>query len=90
MINKIDFKAKNLTSNSGLLLLLTHAKDQDVFDLLDKEIQFEDASIDKIKMNHLKTLLCGNFLARDKLERLKLLQSDPLVKEFGIEIKEPI
>ena len=89
MINKIDFKAKNLTSNAGLLLLLTHAKDQGIFDLLEAEVAFDDKSVDKIKMNHIKTLLCGNFIGIDKLERLKLLQSDPLVKECGIEIKEP-
>jgi hypothetical protein len=40
-------------------------------------------------MNHIKTMLCGNFVGIDKLERLKLLQSDPLVNEFAISIKEP-
>lgn len=40
-------------------------------------------------MNHIKTMLCGNFIGIDKLERLKLLQSDPLVEEFNISIKEP-
>ena len=40
-------------------------------------------------MNHIKTLLCGSFIGIDKLERLKLLQSDPLIKEFAISIKEP-
>ena len=50
---------------------------------------FENASTSKIKMNHIKTMLCGNFIGIDKLERLKLLQSDPLVKEFAISIKEP-
>jgi hypothetical protein len=40
-------------------------------------------------MNHIKTMLCGNFIGIDKLERLKLLQSDPLVNEFNISIKEP-
>ncbi len=40
-------------------------------------------------MNQIKTLLCGNFIGFDKLERLKLLQSDPLVNEFTISIKEP-
>ena len=89
MINKIDFKAKNLTSNAGLLLLFNHAKSEGVFDLLENEITFADKGIDKIKMNHIKTLLCGNFIGIDKLERIKLLQSDPLVKEFGIDIKEP-
>ena len=36
----------------------------------------------KIKMNHIKTILCGHFIGIDKLERLKLLQNDPLVNEF--------
>ena len=36
----------------------------------------------KIKMNHIKTMLCGHFIGIDKLERLKLLQNDPLVNEF--------
>ena len=40
-------------------------------------------------MNHIKTMLCGNFIGIDKLERLKLLQSDPLITEFAISIKEP-
>jgi len=40
-------------------------------------------------MNHIKTILCDNFIGIDKLERLKLLQSDPLVIEFNISIKEP-
>ncbi len=34
-------------------------------------------------------MLCGNFIGIDKLERLKLLQSDPLINEFAISIKEP-
>jgi hypothetical protein len=40
-------------------------------------------------MDHIKTMFCGNFIGIDKLERLKLLQSDPLVNEFNISIKEP-
>ncbi len=34
MINKIDFKAKNLTSNAGLFLLLENAKSNGIFDFL--------------------------------------------------------
>lgn len=34
-------------------------------------------------------MLRGNFIGIDKLERLKLLQSDPLVNEFNMSIKEP-
>jgi len=40
-------------------------------------------------MNHIKTMLYGNFIGIDKPERLKLLQSDPLIDEFAILIKEP-
>ena len=89
MINRIEFSARNLTSNAGLLLLLEHASKNGVFDLIDHDLVFENASTNKIKMNHIKTMLCGNFIGIDKLERLKLLQSDPLVNEFAISIKEP-
>lgn len=35
MINKIDFKAKNLTSNAGLFLLLENAKSNGIFDFIE-------------------------------------------------------
>jgi len=89
LINKIEFSTKNLTSNAGLLLLLGHASKNGIFDLIDHDLVFENGSTNKIKMNHIKTMLCGNFIGIDKLERLKLLQSDPLVNEFAISIKEP-
>ena len=89
MINKIEFSARNLTSNAGLLLLLEHASKNGIFDLIDHDLVFENVSTNKIKMNHIKTMLCGNFIGIDKLERLRLLQSDPLVNEFAISIKEP-
>jgi len=34
-------------------------------------------------------MLCGHFVGIEKLERLKLLQGDPLVNEFDISVKEP-
>jgi hypothetical protein len=89
VINKIEFSAKNLTSNAGLFLLLEHANKDGIFDLIDHDLIFENASTNKIKMNHIKTMLCGNFIGIDKLERLKLLQGDPLINEFAISIKEP-
>ena len=89
MINKIEFSAKNLTSNTGLFLLLEHADKNGIFDLIDHNLVFENASTNKIKMNLIKTMLCGNFIGIDKLERLKLLQSDPLINEFAISIKQP-
>jgi hypothetical protein len=72
-----------------LFLLLEHANKNGIFDLIDHDLVFENASTNKIKMNHIKTMLCGNFFGIDKLERLKLRQSDPLVNEFNISIKEP-
>ncbi len=89
MINKIEFSAKNLTSNAGLFLLLEHANNNGIFDLIDHDLVFDNSSTNKIKINHIKPMLCGNFIGIDKLERLKLLQSDPLINEFAISIKEP-
>ena len=89
MINKIDFAAKNLTSNAGLFLLLENAKTNGIFELIDTDLVFDNESTNKIKMNHIKTMLCGNFIGIDKLERLKLLQGDPLVSEFDVSVKEP-
>jgi len=89
VINRIEFSARNLTSNAGLLLLFEHARRNGVFDLIDHVLVFENQSTNKIKMNHIKTMLCGNLIGIDKLERLKLLQSDPLINEFDISIKEP-
>jgi hypothetical protein len=95
MINKIDFAARNLTSNAGLFLLFENAKANGIFELIDTDLVFDNESANKIKMNHIKTMLCGHFALRpfgigiDKLERLKLLQNDPLINEFAISIKEP-
>ena len=89
MVNKIDFKAKNLTSNAGLFLLLENAKSNGIFELIENNLVFDNESTNKIKMNHIKTMLCGHFIGIEKLERLKLLQNDPLVNEFDISIKEP-
>ena len=54
MINKIEFSAKKLTSNAGLLLLLEHASKNGIFYLIDHDLIFENASTNKIKMNHIK------------------------------------
>jgi hypothetical protein len=89
MINKIDFAARNLTSNAGLFLLFENAKANGIFELIDTDLVFDNESANKIKMNHIKTMLCGHFIGIDKLERLKLLQGDPLINEFDISVKEP-
>jgi len=69
VINKIEFSARNLTSNAGLFLLLENVRKNGVFDLIDNDLVFENESTNKIKMNHIKTMLCGNFIGIDKLER---------------------
>ncbi len=51
-------------------------------DFIENDLVFDNDSTNKIKMNHIKTMLCGHFIGIDKLERLKLLQNDPLVNEF--------
>jgi len=57
VINKIDFAAKNLTSNAGLFLLLENAKTNGIFEIIDNGLVFENESTNKIKMNHIKTTL---------------------------------
>ena len=89
MIHKIDFAARNLTSNAGLYLLLENAKANGIFDLINTSLVFDHPSTNKIKMNHIKTMLCGHYIGIDRLERIKLLQGDPLVEAFEISVKEP-
>ena len=89
VIHKIDFTAKNMTSNAGIYLLLESAKTHGIFELIDTDLVFDNESTNKIKMNHIKTMLCGHFIGIEKLERLKLLQGDPLINVFDISVKEP-
>ena len=44
LINKIDFAAKNLTSNAGLFLLLENAKTNGIFELIDTDLVFDDVN----------------------------------------------
>lgn len=89
MINNIEFTAKNLTSNAGVLPLLKYTEEQNIFQEINEKLLFENSSTEKIKMNHIKTLLCGGFVGADKLERFYLLKSDPLIKECGINVRKP-
>ncbi|HAG11822.1 MAG TPA: hypothetical protein DCK76_10730 [Desulfotomaculum sp.] len=89
MINKIEFTAKNLTSNAGVLLLLNYTEEQRIFQDFDEMLVFDNTSTEAIKMNHLKTLICGGFVGVDKLERFLLLKADPLIKECGINVRKP-
>ena len=62
MIAKIEFIAKNLTSNAGVLLLLNYTNEPGIFQALDEILVFDNKSTKDIKMNHLKTLICGGFV----------------------------
>jgi len=89
VINRIEFSARDLILNAGLFRLLDHARSNGIFDLINRDLLFETQATNRIKMNHIKTMLCSNFVGIDKLERLKLLQSDPLIDEFDIAVREP-
>jgi hypothetical protein len=89
VIHKIVFAARNLTSNAGLFLLLENAMANGIFNLINTVLVFDRPSTNKIKMNHIKTMLCGHYIGIDRLERIKLLQGDPLVEAFEISVKEP-
>ena len=90
MIDKIEFTAKNITSNAGVfLLLLNYTAEQRIFQELDEMLVFDKRSTEEIKMNHLKSLICGGFVGADKLERFLLLKADPLIKECGINVRAP-
>jgi hypothetical protein len=62
MIDKIEFTAKNLTLNAGVLLLLNYTEEQRIFQELDEMLVFDNKSTEAIKMNYLKTLICGGFV----------------------------
>ena len=89
VIDKVEFTAKNLTSNAGVLLLVKYTEEQRIFQEFDEILVFDNESTEEIKMNHLKTLMCGGFIGADKLERFLLLKADPLIKECGINVREP-
>jgi len=67
LIDKIEFTAKNLTSNAGVLLLLNYKEEQRIFQVIDKILVFDNKSTAAIKMNYLKTLICGGLVGADKL-----------------------
>lgn len=69
--------------------MLENTKNNGIFEMIENDLIFESVSVNKIKMNHVKTLLSGHFIGIDKLERIKLLKNDFLVREFEISVKEP-
>ena len=83
MIDKVEFTSKNLTSNVGVLLLPNYTEEQRIFQELDEILVFDNESAEEIKMNHLKTLICGDFVGADKLERFLLLKAEQVVNGEG-------
>ena len=53
--NKIDFAARNLTSNAGLFLLFENAKTNGIFELIDNDLIFDNESTNKINLSTLST-----------------------------------
>ena len=53
MISKINFNAKNLTSNAGLYLLIENAKSNGIFDLIENDLVFDQNSINKTNRHFL-------------------------------------
>jgi len=89
MINDVQFTEKNLTSYAGVLPLLNYTNEEGIFQVLDEMLLFENASTEKIKMNHLKSLICAGFIGLDRLDRFLQIREDRLIKECGIEIRTP-
>jgi len=89
MINEIQFTEKNLTSYAGVLPLLNYTNEEGIFQVLNEMLIFENASTEKIKMNHLKSLICAGFIGLDRLDRFLQIREDRLIKECGIEIRTP-
>jgi hypothetical protein len=89
MIIKTVFNQKNLTSNAGILPLLNYTNDEAIFQLLDEMLTFENENTEKIKMNHLKTLIVGGFIGVDKLERFIQIKNDKLLESCGIYVRNP-
>jgi hypothetical protein len=82
VINRVEFSAKNLTSNAGLFLLLEHARRNGIFDLIDHDLVFETQSTNRIKMNHIKEakydmavghLLLKSFWSHEAIFQLMML-----------------
>jgi len=61
---------------------------QRIFQAIAEMLVFDNKSTEAIKMNYLKTLICGGFVGADKLERFLLLIAEQLMLK-GIR-KEPL
>jgi hypothetical protein len=51
IINKVEFTAKNLISNAGVLLLLNYTEEQRIFQELDEILIFDNKSTEFFRMD---------------------------------------
>ena len=78
MINKIDFVAKNLTSNAGIFLLFENAKTNGIIELIDTDLVFDNESTNKIKTFRLKyVFLAGKIIRTARYVVMKLSAKYP-------------
>jgi Transposase DDE domain group 1 len=89
VINNVEFNAKNLTTYAGVLPLLNFAEDSGILKDFAEILQFGKESTNKIKDNHILTLLCGGFVGIDKLDRFEQMRADPIFGTLGINIRTP-
>jgi hypothetical protein len=59
MIDRIEFTARHLTSNAGLLLLLENTRKNGVFDWIDQELVFETRSTSRSRGTTSKPCCAG-------------------------------
>lgn len=86
MINNIEFSANNLTSYAGLQALFNYTEQKGIFQLISDNLHFENSSTEAIKMKHIKTMMALGVIGADKLSRVDLLKSDPILRE-GFDMK---
>ncbi|MCH6352218.1 hypothetical protein MMU54_26665, partial [Escherichia coli] len=66
--------------NSALFLLLENAKSNGIFDFIENDLVFDNDSTNKIKMNHIKTMICGHFIGIGTVAKLAMRQPFVLFK----------
>ncbi len=72
-----------------MYLQLENVRANGIFNLINTVPVFDRPSTTKIKINHIKTMLCSHYTGTDRMERIELLQGDPLVEAFEILVKQP-
>jgi len=88
---KIELRAnaKNLTPYSGLYPLLKFVNSEAI-PVINENVFLKSKSMDKIKEKHILSCLALEFIGGEKINRIKLLQKDPLLKKvFGLNVTNP-